>query len=82
MVWVFNQTELDGDWKRFSMNFSVAFFIILNSKRWEQRTIVPGSHVPTGVLHSLQETVFFPDNFLSLNTKSELSEYTLAVHES
>lgn len=26
IIWVFDQTELDSDWKRFSMNFSVAFF--------------------------------------------------------
>lgn len=69
MVWAFNQTELDWDGKRFfQWTFQWLFFFflnILNSKRWGQRMIIPGSHVPSRVLHCLQESLFLPAKFFS-----------------
>lgn len=88
MACVFNQIELDWDGKRFLMDFSelfvcvcvlwfVFFFNVLNSKRWGQRMIILESHMPSRVLHCLQETLLLLAKFFSYWT---LKAYSALVN--
>lgn len=88
MVWVFIQTELDWDGKDFQWTFLwllfffffFSLFLFLKQQEMGQRTILPGSRVPSMVLHCLQETLFLPAKFFSQWTLKAYS--ALNIHGS